>query len=772
MSSGFSLGRIQAGFMQAAQELTVAAANLNFDFTLVKLEAPPEYRAIGDHLSPSRIREAETGPLHMTARKLGALFEDMCPHTPNLIKAYGMRASEISREVTEIDSDSLRGGNWIRTEYGGIDATSIWAAATSSKAALPIHLLACIIARMWKHTEATSLWVELVSERKRAIVSAFENGDPIQTAMASAVQQEITRDHLAKWDASARAWLQTADKARQRQEPNKDGWKRAIHEPILNYLDEEKQATLAVSLGRRRPKFLPDVLTADRKALFQLAYLPTLLFLLKDADNKIELLRRLGSRIDGLNRANSIILCFEDTKFKTHRVFASVFGYEEDEKDCPEARKRRGKHSRWIDVPPAFDSPGRHQNISPEERGGNSEEGSSGPAIHPTSLLNKPSSDSENPQNEQPKSPEAESLHSGTEDSLDDYSLGHQDHWDSAIEHAGVHDSKDNRYIDQGDPIPIHKPDTNTVMGRDPKFGNLDLYAGFDATYTIRNSEPGDLTTNEDCRYNITNEDESGIDVVSVIDVTEPEEVYSGVINKQYEALRAEYLERIQRKHSEEKVQYLGSEKGSWCHNPDIDTVTYSEDPGKVYRFLLGQQEDSGPLEYFPACEHAAIYAEVGFEPSDLNDTVVTVDDILWCFHSNLIDPNRLSTVLKAEPAFEFLQVLSAIFTIYQELATSGATITCRIVNSVFNPPIFRKPLERHEWFEAHAHLSITQQAAIRLIGHFETGYDVIEGLATNYNIIGLSGGDSIYVLASTVGQRDADVNIIEVVVSVRDAAL
>ncbi|RYP33651.1 hypothetical protein DL768_011085 [Monosporascus sp. mg162] len=213
MSSGLSLGRIQARFMQATQELTVAAANLNFDFTLVKLEAPPEYRAIGDHLSSSRIREAETGPLHMTARKLGALFDDVCPQTPNLIKAYGMRASEISREVTEIDSDGPRGRNWIRTEYGGIDATSIWAAATSSKAALPIHLLACIIARMWKHTEATSLWVELVSERKRAIVSAFENGDPIQTALASAVQQEITREHLAKWDASARAWLQTADKA-------------------------------------------------------------------------------------------------------------------------------------------------------------------------------------------------------------------------------------------------------------------------------------------------------------------------------------------------------------------------------------------------------------------------------------------------------------------------------------------------------------------------------------------------------------------------------
>lgn len=126
-----SIGRIQAGFAQASQELTLAAASINIDFTLMKFEAPAEYQAIGNLLTPSRVCEAEAGPIHITARKLGALFDGVCPETPNLIKAYGIRASEISQEVSEADSDSARlSFNWIRNEFGGIDATSIWAAAT------------------------------------------------------------------------------------------------------------------------------------------------------------------------------------------------------------------------------------------------------------------------------------------------------------------------------------------------------------------------------------------------------------------------------------------------------------------------------------------------------------------------------------------------------------------------------------------------------------------------------------------------------------------
>ncbi|KAF7527306.1 hypothetical protein G7054_g10531 [Neopestalotiopsis clavispora] len=213
------IGSIRPSITQLSQELTVTAANFNFDFTLIKYEAPAEYKGIGNALTPSRIREAETGHLHMTARKLGALFEGRCPDTPNLIKAYGTRASEISQEVSggSHNINPTWSSNWVRTEYGGVDATSLWAAATSSKAALPVHLLACLIARLWTSSEAISLWAEIVAERKQEVLARSTESGQIEFQLLSAVQQEITREHLAKWDASARAWLQTADKARERQ---------------------------------------------------------------------------------------------------------------------------------------------------------------------------------------------------------------------------------------------------------------------------------------------------------------------------------------------------------------------------------------------------------------------------------------------------------------------------------------------------------------------------------------------------------------------------
>ena len=62
----------------------------------MKVEAPGEFHPLGHGLSDHRRAEAETGLLHMTARKLGDLFKDMTPHTPELVKAYGKRVSEIS----------------------------------------------------------------------------------------------------------------------------------------------------------------------------------------------------------------------------------------------------------------------------------------------------------------------------------------------------------------------------------------------------------------------------------------------------------------------------------------------------------------------------------------------------------------------------------------------------------------------------------------------------------------------------------------------------
>ena len=93
----------------------------------------------------------------------------------------------------------------------GFDGTSIYAAATSGSSAVAVHLLACLLARTWSGPEAIAIWVEIVKERKKDIE---ENTDPSQLQSLPArlaAQQEISRSDLAAWDASARAWLLSAD---------------------------------------------------------------------------------------------------------------------------------------------------------------------------------------------------------------------------------------------------------------------------------------------------------------------------------------------------------------------------------------------------------------------------------------------------------------------------------------------------------------------------------------------------------------------------------
>jgi hypothetical protein len=203
-----ALGRLQAALTSATSEVTIAAANLNFDFTLVKYEAPKEYQLLGGVLSTKRKENAEHGSSHILARQLGALFKDVCPATPRLLEAYGKRVSEIakaSKTASDTYTDTLFG------DYTGIDGTSIWAAATSSESALYVHLLATLLARIWTAPEATAVWVELVSERRKDIARRVDEGEPVNFSLAAAVGQEIHRSQLAAWDASARSWLRTAD---------------------------------------------------------------------------------------------------------------------------------------------------------------------------------------------------------------------------------------------------------------------------------------------------------------------------------------------------------------------------------------------------------------------------------------------------------------------------------------------------------------------------------------------------------------------------------
>lgn len=80
-------------------EQTMALASINFDFTLIKYEPQPEYKELGLALSPRRCEDGESGMTHITARKLGALFGDLIPETPNLFRVYGLRASEIASKT-------------------------------------------------------------------------------------------------------------------------------------------------------------------------------------------------------------------------------------------------------------------------------------------------------------------------------------------------------------------------------------------------------------------------------------------------------------------------------------------------------------------------------------------------------------------------------------------------------------------------------------------------------------------------------------------------
>jgi len=208
---------INASLMHAHNENTLALANFTLDFSLFKIQPPVEFTGLGSSLSEQRRIMAEDGLPHQTARKLGALFEQIIPSTPLLIKAYGCRASEISKSPT---ANSPAGGkDGIFLQHTGADATSLWAAATSGSSAISAHLLACMLARTWPGPEAVAIWVEIVAERTRMILIGAQQ-DAYNTPMGAlfAARTGISRRELADWDASARAWLQIADDAKQLQQ--------------------------------------------------------------------------------------------------------------------------------------------------------------------------------------------------------------------------------------------------------------------------------------------------------------------------------------------------------------------------------------------------------------------------------------------------------------------------------------------------------------------------------------------------------------------------
>ncbi|KAL8883158.1 MAG: hypothetical protein Q9192_007404 [Flavoplaca navasiana] len=204
------------GIASGSLEIAPALANLNFDFALWKVAAPKEFEGVGSALSTSRRDDAERGMLHTVARKLGALFERKLPSTPGLTSAYGSRASEIALALSLDEQGRKNYG--VFASRAGADATSLWAAATSGTSAISVHLLACMLARMWDAPEATSLWVEIVKRRKEEVIAEFDGTDIAHLATLSAARQDFPRAQLAEWDDSARAWLRVADGIKMKQQ--------------------------------------------------------------------------------------------------------------------------------------------------------------------------------------------------------------------------------------------------------------------------------------------------------------------------------------------------------------------------------------------------------------------------------------------------------------------------------------------------------------------------------------------------------------------------
>jgi len=170
------VNRFTNSIVSATSENSASLVEFNLDFSLVKLQPLPEFSPLGSALSTQRRNNAENGELHQLARRLGALFEQLVPSTPKLLKAYGTRASEIISTPGINPKGTKADGPF--EKFVGVDGASIWAAATSGPTALAVLLLACILVRKFEDAKTSSaIWAELIFERQKEIEDAIANNE-------------------------------------------------------------------------------------------------------------------------------------------------------------------------------------------------------------------------------------------------------------------------------------------------------------------------------------------------------------------------------------------------------------------------------------------------------------------------------------------------------------------------------------------------------------------------------------------------------------------
>jgi hypothetical protein len=205
-----NLGRITNSLTSLTNENTVALVNVSLDLSLLRCQPLEEYLPVGPALTRRRKEEAESGQIHRTACKLGFLFDDVIPDTPKLRRAFGKRVSEILSRP-EVNPRGTDNDGPFRP-FIGADCTSIWAAATSGDAAIGAFLLACMLVDAFDDAKTTtSIWCELIEDRKQQIQALLDAGKVVNPNTVVAARQDFTRSELATWDASARSWLRRAD---------------------------------------------------------------------------------------------------------------------------------------------------------------------------------------------------------------------------------------------------------------------------------------------------------------------------------------------------------------------------------------------------------------------------------------------------------------------------------------------------------------------------------------------------------------------------------
>ncbi|KAL3474145.1 hypothetical protein BJX99DRAFT_248478 [Aspergillus californicus] len=177
-----SIQKLGVSAVNAVAENNVSLLHGNFDFSLVKCQVPAELIPLGERLSKQRRETAEDGPFHILAQRLGILFEEVLPNVPSLLRAYGTRASEITKMMDNVPGAPQSVKEGVFGPHLGIDSTSIWASATSGTSALCMHLLAL------QASETDAVTGNYISQL--------------------AAVHEIDTSTLEGWDASARAWLQ------------------------------------------------------------------------------------------------------------------------------------------------------------------------------------------------------------------------------------------------------------------------------------------------------------------------------------------------------------------------------------------------------------------------------------------------------------------------------------------------------------------------------------------------------------------------------------